>query len=53
MTLPALSMTFQAYIAAEAAGKSIDDILNLPGPDFTAVTAVVQSFLINSEQTKA
>lgn len=53
MTLPALSMTFQAYIAAEAAGKNIDDILNLPGPDFTAVTAVVQNFLINSEQTKA
>ncbi len=50
MTLPVLSMTFQAYVAAEAAGKSIDDILNLSGPDFTAVVAVVQNFLVNTEQ---
>ncbi len=52
MTLPAISMTFQTCVAAEAAGKSIDDILNLSGPDFTAVVAVVQNFLINTEQTE-
>lgn len=52
ITLPALSMTYQAYIAAEAAGMNIDDVLDLPAPDFTVVTALVQNFLINTEQTQ-
>lgn len=53
MTLPALSMTYQAYVAAEAASMDIDSILNLPAPDFIAVTVMVQNFLVNTEQRQA
>ena len=48
ITVPALSMTYQAHVAAMACGCKIDDIFALPAADFTRVCLEVQNFLLNS-----
>ena len=48
MTVPALSMPYQAAVAAIAAGVKYDDILSLSAPDFMAVTLKAQNFLLQS-----
>ncbi len=47
--VPQLSMTFQAHVAAAAVGARYDDIINLAGPDFMAVTLKVSRFLNGAE----
>lgn len=37
ITVPALSMTYQAHVAAAACGCKVDDIYSLPAADFTRV----------------
>lgn len=49
IVVPQLSMVFQAHVAAAAVGARYDDIINLPGPDFMAVTMRVSRFLNNAE----
>ena len=49
MSVPALSLPYQAAVAAVAAGVRYDDILSLKGPDFIKVTLKAQSFLLQSE----
>ena len=49
ITVQALSMVYKARVAAAASGTKYDDILSLPGRDFSAVTAAVQAFLLDSE----
>ena len=44
MTVPALSMEYQAMVAAAAAKMKYDDILNLSGPDFMAACLKAQNF---------
>ena len=41
IVVPQLSMAFQAHVAAAAAGVKYDEIINLPGSDFMAVTLKV------------
>lgn len=48
ITVPSLSMTYQAHVAATACGCKIDDIYALPAADFTRVCLEVQNFLLNS-----
>jgi hypothetical protein len=48
IVVPQLSMVFQAHVAAAAVGARYDDIINLPGPDFMAVTMRVSRFLNNA-----
>ena len=48
IVVPQLSMAFQAHVAAAAVGARYDDIINLPGPDFMAVTMRVSRFLNNA-----
>ena len=48
MVVPQLSMTFQAHVAAAAAGLKYDEIINLPGSDFMAVISAVSNFLAGS-----
>ena len=48
MLVPALSQSYQARIAAVAGKVKIDDILDLPADDFTAMTITVQSFLTHT-----
>lgn len=48
ITVPSLSMTYQAQVAALACGCKIDDIYALPAADFTRVCLEVQNFLLNS-----
>ena len=48
ITVPALSMTYQAHVAAMACGCKIDDIFALPAADSTGVCLEVQNFLLNS-----
>lgn len=43
-----LSKTYQAHVAAAAAGLRYDDILGLAAPDFVAVTLRVQNFLFGN-----
>lgn len=43
--VPTLSMVFLAVVAAKALGMKYDDVINLSGSDFTAVTARVSRFL--------
>lgn len=50
ISVMALSQAYQARVASAAAGVKYDDILDLPGGDFTAVMLQVQSFLISSGQ---
>lgn len=50
ITVPALSMTYQAHVAAAACGCKVDDIYSLPAADFTRVCLEVQNFLLNSEK---
>ena len=45
VVVPQLSMIFQAHVAAAALGARYDDIINLPAPDFMAVTLKVSRFL--------
>ena len=49
IVVPQLSMTFQAHVAAAALGMRYDDIINLPAPDFMAVTLKVSRFLSGAE----
>ena len=48
--VPQLSMAFQAHVAAAAAGVKYDEIINLPGLDFMAVTLKVSRFLSGAER---
>ena len=48
MLVPALSQSYQAQIAAVAGKVKVDDILDLPADDFTAMTITVQSFLTHT-----
>ena len=48
IVVPQLSMVYQAHVAAAAAGMRYDDIINLSGPDFMAVTTRVSRFLNNA-----
>ena len=45
IVVPQLSMVFQAHVAAAALGMRYDDIVNLPAPDFMAVTLKISRFL--------
>lgn len=45
VVVPQLSMVFQAHVAAAALGMRYDDVINLPAPDFMAVTLKVSRFL--------
>lgn len=49
VVVPQLSMIFQAHVAAAAVGARYDDIINLSGPDFMAVTLKVSRFLNGAE----
>lgn len=49
VVVPQLSMIFQAHVAAAALGMRYDDIINLPAPDFMAVTLKVSRFLSGAE----
>jgi len=40
------SKTFQAYVAAAAAGVQVELIKKLPAKDFSAVTLLAQDFLL-------
>lgn len=48
MAVPALSLPYQAAVAAVAAGVRYDDILGLSGPDFMATVIHAQNFLLQS-----
>lgn len=48
MAVAAFSMAYQVNVAAIAAGVKYDDIMALKGKDFTAVTLLVQGFLLNT-----
>ena len=50
IVVPQLSMAFQSHVAAAAAGVKYDEIINLPGSDFMAVTLKVSRFLNGAEQ---
>lgn len=50
ITVPSLSMTYQAHVAATACGCKIDDIYALPAADFTRVCLEVQNFLLASSK---
>ena len=50
ITVPALSMTYQAHVADAVCGCKVDDIYSLPAADFTRVCLEVQNFLLNSEK---
>ena len=50
IVVPQLSMAFQAHGAAAAAGVKYDEIINLPGLDFMAVTLKVSRFLSGAER---
>lgn len=50
ITVPSLSMTYQAHVAAMACGCKIDDIYALPAADFTRVCLEVQNFLLASSK---
>lgn len=50
IVVPQLSMVFQSHVAAAAAGVKYDEIVNLPGADFMAVTLKVSRFLSGAEQ---
>ena len=45
IVVPQLSLVFQAHVAAAALGMRYDDIINLPAPDFMAVTLKISRFL--------
>ena len=49
VVVPQLSMVFQTHVAAAALGLRYDDIINLPAPDFMAVTLKVSRFLSGAE----
>ena len=49
VVVPQLSMIFQAHVAAAALGMRYDDIINLPAPDFMAITLRVSRFLNGAE----
>ncbi|WP_319403145.1 phage tail assembly protein [uncultured Anaeromusa sp.] len=40
------SNTYAAVIAAKLAGAPIDDVLDIPGPDFMKLTVTVQNVLL-------
>ena len=48
ITVQALSMIFQAHVAAAAAKVRYDDILGLSASDFTAACLKAQAFLLNA-----
>ena len=48
MMVPSLSMVYQAYVAAVAAGVKYDDILGLSAKDFTAACVKAQAFLFGT-----
>jgi hypothetical protein len=48
ITVQALSLVFQAHVAAAAAKVRYDDILNLNASDFTAACLKAQAFLLNA-----
>ena len=50
IVVPQLSMAFQSHVAAAAAGVKYDEIINLPGSDFMAVTLKVSRFLSGAER---
>ena len=50
IVVPQLSMAFQAHVAAAAVGVKYDEIINLPGLDFMAVTLKVSRFLSGAER---
>lgn len=50
ISLPVLSLVYQSYVAAAAAGVMVDDIYALPGDKFTKVCQDVQNFLLNSDK---
>lgn len=50
IVVPQLSMAFQSHVAAAAAGVKYDEIINLPGADFMAVTLKVSRFLSGAER---
>lgn len=50
IVVPQLSMAFQAHVAAAAASVKYDEIINLPGLDFMAVTLKVSRFLSGAER---
>lgn len=52
MTVPALSMEYQAIVAAAATKMKYDDILNLSGPDFMAACLKAQNFCFPRSRRK-
>lgn len=48
MSISAFSLAYQVNVAARAAGVKYDDIMSLKGKDFTAITLMVQGFLLNT-----
>lgn len=50
ISVPSISLTFQAHVAAAAAGVKVDDIYALPGKEFTKVCLDTQNFLLGSEK---
>lgn len=50
ISVPSISLTYQAHVAAVAAGVKVDDIYALPGKEFTKVCLDTQNFLLGSEK---
>ena len=50
ISVPSISLTYQAHVAAAAAGVKVDDIYALPGKEFTKVCLDTQNFLLGSEK---
>ena len=50
--VPSLSMVYQAVVAAKALGMKYDDVLELSGTDFTAVTARTSRFLSGADKSE-
>ncbi len=50
IAVPALSMVYQAHVAAAAAKVKYDDILGLKGQDFNTACMMAQHFLLGSAQ---
>ncbi len=50
ISVPSISLIFQAHVAAAAAGVKVDDIYALPGKEITKVCLDTQNFLLGSEK---
>lgn len=50
ISVPSLSMVYQAHVAAAAAGVKVDDIYSLPGKEFSKICLEAQRFLLGSEE---